>query len=221
MTPIYNQYLKATKDEKYSSEILFINTNKPVVEFRTFYVEFEKSLNKKSGFYLDNNDYLKNLYYKIRQYDTSLDNETLHLKYSNNLITNVSSSLGYYSYIKVITDTKNPQLEGQIMILKYGRKISYKIAEYINSEKYYHNTFKINIELVSVYPNYDGSYFTNKELEISDDNLDIESEIFFKQINIKAIEREEKLKHLKTEIELKEFRYQEYIKLKEEFENEK
>ena len=37
----------------FADEIVFINNDNPIVEYRTFYVIFEESLNKKNGFYLD------------------------------------------------------------------------------------------------------------------------------------------------------------------------
>ncbi len=217
MTPIYNQYLRLKLDVKYVSEIAFINNNNPIIKCDTFYVEFNSKLNKKPGFFTDNNNYLRNLYLETTK-DSILDTDIILLKHSNNMITKVQRAMSYYSYVKIIFDSINPQLNDQIMIFKFGKKISDKISEYLQSEKQFNNTFKLIIENKYGYSFYDNSYFTLNDFTITDLNLDIESEIFFKQINVKQIEREEKLKKLTSEIDLKNERYQEYLKLKEEFE---
>ena len=64
MTPIYNLYLKPIRNKQYVSEIVFINTDKSIVNHKLFYVAFEDSLNKNSGLFYDNNNYLKNLFTK-------------------------------------------------------------------------------------------------------------------------------------------------------------
>ncbi len=92
------------------------------------------------------------------------------------------------------------------------------ITEYLRNEKYFNNTFKIKIQYRQGFLNYDNSFFTKNELTLTNLDLDLKNEIFFKQINVKQIEREEKLKKLTSDIELKNERYQEYLKLKEEFE---
>ena len=216
MTPIYNKYLNPNLKETYVSEIVFIKDSQfPIATYKIFYVKFVEHLSTKTGYYTDNNNYLNKLYWDHRNSED--DTNQFLLNRSSNLITGIQPSTTYYSYVKVIKDKKNPQLEGQIMIFKFGEKIHQKIV----SAKNINNIFKLKIVVDSTYGyhSYDESNFTNTELNIIVENLDITSEIFFKQINIKAIEREEKLKNLHTEIELKQERYEEYLKLKEEFES--
>lgn len=224
MTPIYNQYIKPNLEESYRSEIAFINSKTSIVCKNLFYVNFTNNLIKNNGFYLDNNDLFKKLYSVVRNV-SDLNDEQLHLKYSNNLITRIQPVINYYSYIKVIKDKQNPELEGKIMIFKFGRKVSEIIAKYLYENKDFSNTFQLIVSLDNGYAKYhvyDKSHFNfiNETINITDNTLDINSEISFKQINLKTIEREEKLKNIKSEIELKQIRYEEYLKLKEEFENE-
>ena len=206
MTPMYNQYARLDyKGNPYESEIVFINTKNTIATHTVFYVEFVTPTEiYKNGFYKDSNNFLKSI---------STGNHK-HIK-----IDKVQFNIQHFSYIKVIKDRQNPQLEGQIMIFKFGRKIYEALLGKVLDE-----VFRLSIKSTSGFPNYDHSHFTGRPLskiEIIDLSLDIDSEISFKTFNIIAIEREEKLKNIKSEIELKQFRYEEYLKLKEEFENEK
>jgi hypothetical protein len=217
MTPIYNQYLRPNISEEYVSEIAFINTNNPILSYKLFYVDFNKNINKKSGFFIDNNDYLRKIYIEITK-DTNESRESIILRSSNNILTNIQPASKNFSYVKIINDIKNPQLNDQIMIFSFGQRIFNVITEYLRNEKYFNNTFKIKIQYRQGFLNYDNSFFTKNELTLTNLDLDLKNEIFFKQINVKQIEREEKLKKLTSDIELKNERYQEYLKLKEEFE---
>ncbi len=120
MTPIYNQYLRPNISEEYVSEIAFINTNNPILSYKLFYVDFNKNINKKSGFFIDNNDYLRKIYIEITK-DTNESRESIILRSSNNILTNIQPASKNFSYVKIINDIKNPQLNDQIMIFSFGQ----------------------------------------------------------------------------------------------------
>jgi hypothetical protein len=211
MTPMYNQYVRFNNHKDYESKIAFINSKKTVATYNVFYVEFSQQTEKyRNGFYKDTDNFLRSI----------VCGNHKHIK-----INKVQHVTQYFSYIKIIKDVQNPQLEGQIMIFKFGRNIYEALQDKILDE-----VFRLSMRNIAGFPNYDHSHFTGRtlsETEITDLSLDIDSEISFKTFNIKEIEREEKLKereeklkNIKSEIELKQFRYEEYLKLKEEFENE-
>jgi len=188
MTPFYNQYLRPSKNE-YSSKIAFIQTTKGIISKKLFYVKFVDS--KKDGFYYDNNGYLFNIL-KIKQ-DS--------IKKSHNLIVDVSPIVNYFSYIKVIEDKQNPQLEGSIMIFKFGYTLYAKI---VNRNGLYNKVFNIGIKLKTGFPDYGVSCYTDENINIVDNTMNLESELLFKTINNIAEERKEKLlkiKNLTDEIE--------------------
>ena len=192
----YNRYIKP--ELGYTSEIAFVNTS--VVSKRLFYVTFLNEKKHKSGNFLDNNNYLHNLYLSVRQYQKFSDASRLFLERSNNLITKVETVIRYYSYIKVLDDKQNPQLENQIMILQFGNSIKDKLKDFAYKTPFFDKTFKMIVGLVGTYPNYDKCYFTDKNMIITDNNLNLESELHFKTLNIKALERKEKLQQIYNNI---------------------
>lgn len=185
MTILYNQYLRpAHPKAEYTAKIAFIQTTKGIIAKRLFYVKFVDE--SKNGLYYDNNNYLHNL----------LGSTSLIFEKSHNMIKDILPSINYFSYIKVIEDKQNPQLEGSIMIFKFGHIIN-RIFGTCNQNEIYKNVFHVSMKLSGGYPNYDSSCFTDEDMTISDNTLDLESEIFYKTINIIAEERKEKLKKIK------------------------
>lgn len=200
----YNGYIQPQPG--YRSEIAFINTSPAIITRRVFYVEFAKEKGQKDGFYLDNKYYLDSLYKKVRWGSRSgnrfapnsefEDDDVKYLRESKDYIRRVDTQVQYYSYIKVIKDIQNPQLEGQIMLLKYGRKIHDHISAYIVDKKGFNHTYEINVKLTSGFPNYDNSRFTDTEMVLVDNKLNLDTEVKFKTINILSIERKEKLQKI-------------------------
>jgi hypothetical protein len=195
MTTLYNQYIRpiSPKDE-YNAKIAFVQTPKGIISKKIFYVKFVDE--SKDGFYYDSNKYLVNLLGRkaVMSKNGSLFDEAKFLEISNNRITDVTPSINYFSYIKVIEDKRNPQLEDKIFILKFGYKINSIIR---NQNGTYKKVFHISMKLTHGYPNYDLSCFTNEDINIVDNTLDLESEIFYKTINMIAVERKEKLQKIK------------------------
>lgn len=135
------------------------------IEKHQHYVDF-KNYPELQGYY----DCMKNftdkcdfctMYWKLKNSKNASDHEKAEL---------ISRNTKYYSYILVIEDEQNRELEGKIMIYPYG----YKIKEKIKNEKDGNNPdktpcnvfdlangkdFELNIKQLGDYPNYDSSIF--------------------------------------------------------------
>ena len=205
----YNPYIVPISHYvNYTSEIVFVNTNPMIISKELYYVEFLD--NKRTGFYTDNNDFLKKLYKEVRFGNRFAkpskifeDDQTKFLKKTDNYIRNIRPQTNHYAYIKIIEDKQNPQLENQIMIMRFGFKIKEKIKEYffIGDKKnlLYDNSFQLIVGLTSGFPNCEKSHFTDKEIKIYDNQLDLNKEINFKSLNLLSIKRKDKLEQLKLE----------------------
>jgi hypothetical protein len=179
--------------DRYFSEIAFVNTlSSPIIQKKVFYVQGDKI----TGFFLDKNDYLKNLYWTSRKDDIELD------ILSNGYISTIQQTTKYCSYVKVIRDNQNTQFEDQIMIFQFGTAILKKIENYFDgSPVIFEQTFAIRIKITSGFPNFEDSCFTNNNIELSDPNLNLELEpkLQFKTVTLPLqLERREKLERLKT-----------------------
>lgn len=177
-------------DDIYTSEIAFINTPNTFINKELYFVKFVKNSNI-DGYYLDNNQYLKNLYF---------DNKIYHKDISkiSKYISEVDMCKRYYCYIRIIRDAQNPQFEGQTMIFKFGKKIYDMITEYLSLNKIMiiNNVFLLNVRNTSGFFNYDHSKFIDQKIYLYDSNLDINNDIKFPvYMNIKE-ERKEKLKKI-------------------------
>jgi hypothetical protein len=181
MIPIYNQYIKPTPYTNYISEIAIINTKNTIIKKDIFYIEGVDDSPIKSGFYSDNNDYLLNLYFNS-QYAVN-----------NNILKSINYTKKYFTYIKVIEDLNNPQLNGQVMIFSFGRTLFNVFSSHGNI---FNKTFRIKVNIKNGFPDYSNCDFTNKNVNIFDNNLNLDSEIFYKKINIESIIRKEKLEKI-------------------------
>lgn len=220
MTPIYNQYIIKNRNDKgilmdYKSEIAFIDKNKPFISSVLYYVTFCGELKDKTGFYLDNNNYLQKLL------NFKLLKDISFLEQTSGIIEDIKKVNRHHSYIKVIKDNQNPQLEGQIMLFYFSRIIFDKIAHFILENSKIDKTFIIDVESLSfgsqLYPSYQNSHFTDNEAESIYLNMDIESELIYKTINVSSIIRKKKLDKMNLD---RQERYELYMELKKEFENE-
>lgn len=82
----------------------------------------------------------------------------------------ISRTTKYYSYVLIVEDEQNPELEGKVMIFPYGFKIKEKIdmeRKGENSEGKKCNVFdpangkdfRLIVKEIGGYPNYDSSFF--------------------------------------------------------------
>ena len=193
----YQRYIKPPFNGTYQSEIAFVNNDLFVQKREIFYVEFAKGC--KNGFFIDNNNYLKSIYRLVKY--KNLNEQKEFLKLSNGYIYNMQPLTKYFSYIKVIKDNQNPQLEGNIMLFQFGSRIFDSIKNYLVDNKgIFNNIFKINVCLTnSQFPNYESCQFIDNEYFIEDNTLDY-SQLKYNKINIKQIERKEKMEKIQKTI---------------------
>lgn len=162
------------KKKGYVSTIRFLpNLSKngkvlqPAIEKHQHYVDF-KNHPELAGYY----DCMKNftdkcdfctMYWKLKNSKNASDVEKAEL---------ISRNTKYYSYILVIEDEQNRDLEGKILIYPYGYKIKEKIKDQKDGlagepcnvfDLANGKNFKLVIKQVGDYPNYDSSSF----LEVS------------------------------------------------------
>jgi len=191
--PFTSRTLQLPNSDFYISEIAFINTVIPILDKRVFYIEYVEGKNDKRGFYLDYNNYLSTIYFNSLKINKSITN----LKPNGNIIQ-LSPATYYFSYIKIIKDIQNPQLEGQIMIFKFGLKIKQKIDEYFiqNKNQIFNNVFQIKVKYTDIYLNFDNCHFLEEKLTLTDNTLDLNNDIKYKVFMSKQIERKEKLKKI-------------------------
>jgi len=188
MIEYYNKYFNIiSENDSYNSEIAFINTNNTCIFKESAYVEYIENNTLKYGIF-KMTDELKKIYFEFRN----------NPDFIHKIIKKIQISTNNYSYIKILKDNINPQLEGKIMIFKFKHKISETIGTYIIKEKIniIGHTFRINLNKKSHYLNTDYCYFTNVEYCIEDYSLDIRNDIHIKSLNILNIERKEKIKKL-------------------------
>jgi len=190
MFEYYNKYINhINPDNSYISEIAFVNTNNTFISDEIAFVEYIDDNKWKKGIF-KMTDELSKIYLEFRT----------NSNYTNERIKNIQYSKTNHSYIKIIKDNNNPQLEGKIMIFKFGRKIFDEIVyecETLNDHGYIiDKSFKLNISRIGAFPNFDYSQFTNNKYKIEDYSLDIRNDINFKTLSISNIIRKEKLKEL-------------------------
>lgn len=210
MTESYNKYISPyltpfpkKLDTRYESKIAFVTTPYGAVVYKKlFYVEFG-NLNEKSDFFYDKNDYLIGIIESVR----FSNNNSTYLEKSNNYISSVQATPHYYSYVKIIEDKQNPQLVGNVMILKFGRQIKAMIENSsYPSQNPFSFVFNIKVKLRNGFPTYEDSHFINDYMNIYDNNLNLESELYFKTIDVTSFERKEKLQKInKLQDEIEEW----------------
>lgn len=212
MTESYNKYISPhltpfpkKLDTRYDSKIAFVTTPYGAVVYKKlFYVEFgSRNSNEKNNYFYDKNNYLIGLIKSVK----FSNNFTTYLEKSNNYISSIQATPHYYSYVKIIEDKQNPQLVGNVMIFKFGRQIKEIVSNSSYSSKNpFFNVFNIKVRLRNGFPTYEYSHFINEEMIISDVNLNLESELSFKTIDVISFERKEKLQKInKLQDEIEEW----------------
>ena len=197
---LYNKYIKL--DEFKTSEIAFVNCSNTIL---TKFVYFVKLFNGQSGFFTDNSGELKKLttlFLKKRASSSiTVNRENFFLSNTENIILDIQPTTQHYSYIKVINDVLNPQLNDQILIFKYGNIITNIIGDYFSNLEdgellEIKKSFILKLENKGGFPSYDNSHFTNRYYHVCDYNLDLNSEIHFNNFNLNKYIRTEKIKKI-------------------------
>lgn len=179
----YNYYM--SKCDHYYSEIAFINTQIPIIRKTIFFIESKNNDYMKTDIYVDNDKQnLKEITHKFRDRD-----------FFDEFIGHIQPSVRYYSYIKVIKDENNPQLEGENMIFYFGKKICDKIENYLFYHTNFRHTFQLRMYKKEYFPVYDDCLFSNNICEIHED-FNIESQLNFKVYNRLKLDRRKKLENI-------------------------
>ena len=194
---IYNSYIKPPTGGSYESEIAFVQSfddfDKNFLYRDEYWVEFKNEYSKLTGYY--------QIDIGVNSFFGKLKDD--FLKKYNDKVSDIHSAHRHYAYIKIIDDKFNPQLNGQIMIFKYGRTIYDKLNA--DKSKTFGKSFIIKVRLVSGYPNYDGCNFTTNGYSVRDLNLNIQNIPSLKKLDIlRGVERRFKLdKILKKQLDIK------------------
>lgn len=187
MKPPYNFYLKGYPE--FSSKIAFINnkSNSSICIKKLYYIVSKNHDYLKDGMYLDNN----NLELQKLAKDFKINK-----KISNDYISYIVPHIRYYTHIRIIEDSYNPQLKGENMIFYFGNsiynKIKYHLMCHNNVNNIFNNIFNINLVKKYGFPDYSNSTFIVEKCEIYDD-FDIDSEIIFNTYNSLKINRKKKM----------------------------
>lgn len=187
----YNYYIN--KSDCYKSEIAFINIQNPIIKKPLYYIKSKNTDYLKTGFYVDNEKQHLQKFYNKYFHNYGLSNNHIEDDY----IEDINISIRYYSYIKILKDENNPQLEGEKMIFYFGKNINDKIYNYnyILKNKKFKHTFQFNMYKKQQFPVYDNSFFTNNKIEIYED-LDLETLLNFKVYNRLKMDRRKKLENI-------------------------
>jgi hypothetical protein len=192
----YNQYTNPYKktpdsDKKFESEIAFVRTNDDfesnIKSYEMYYIKYQ---NGKFGYYTP---------YTLKYntvHEEYMRDRNFYLDKYKEIISEIQYMKRYYTYIYVIKDIVNPQLEGKILPFFHGLKIKQKIDD--NMELLFEKTFELNIRLSSGFPNYDYSKFTDNDFKIESKGLVINAP--HPPICLATLDRTYKLKKLMNSI---------------------
>ena len=194
---IYNTYIKVPIGGLYESEFCFVESfddfNKNFLSRDEHWVVFKDEYKKETGYY--------QLDFGVNHFFGKVKDDFLQ-RYEDK-ISDISSARRYYAYIKIINDNHNPQLNGQIMLFKYGRRIHETISG--NPHTTFSKSFLLRVILTQGFPNYDSSKFSDKNYYIRDINLNIRNIPSLKRLDIvRDIERKFKLNKITKKIKDKD-----------------
>lgn len=188
----YNDFFrKITNDDSYTSEIAIINTNDTIIANTIAYIDYTQDNKWKKG-YFKSDDYLKKEYHEHR----------ISQKYTDDRIKNIIIITRYHCYIKIINDYKNPILNGEIMLLNIGSRLSYMIGDYMIDKNTNTPNHLIDNSIIFIVKkknnmlNYEDSFFSNNKILIEDHSLNINDDVHFNKFNILNMNRKDKLKKL-------------------------
>ena len=188
---LYSPSYDKAKDGVYKSKIRFLpNINNPRESMMRKYVYYLQDLNTESGFYVDSPStinekcIIQDTFFKLRNSNSAADKE---------LSEKLKRKEFWYSAIQIIQDKQFPELEGKVMIFRYGFKIKQKIDEQLRPvveddepnnpfDLFDGKVFNLVICKKDGFTNYDSSKFASKGSaiiidgnEMSDDDDDRET----------------------------------------------
>jgi hypothetical protein len=169
----YKPYPENGKDGVYKSLIRFIpNSENPTKSKIHKYYVYLKDPSTGDGFSADcpstvgKKSVLKDLFWKLKNSHSAADQE---------LAKSFSRKEDYYSLIQIIQDKNNPELDGKIMIFKFGRKINDMLEAQLQPEYgtpcnpfdlFEGKEFSLNVRKVGEWNNYDLCSFVGEKSPI-------------------------------------------------------
>lgn len=185
---IYNSYIThsnlSSGTNYYESDICFvqINRNGDNIQERLFcYVDFIEDYSKYTG------------YYEIRNKRYFIEREK-YLSLNKNLIRDYSAIRSYLTFIKVINDRQNPELNGQILLFKFGKFIKDKLTD---DNITYNNIFRLKVGKVNQFLDYSPSYFIDKKYSVNHYTLSLDHKLRKSIIDLDNLNRNFKLMKIK------------------------
>jgi hypothetical protein len=187
----YNKYTALfSSNDIYLSEIAFVKINdnfkKNFFRSSEYWVTFKNG--KQSMFSIDD--------------DLQLFNKKEQFLNRYKEIKDFHRTTRYHTYVKILNDFINPQLNDKIMLFTFGTKIFNILND--NEINAHNKIFNLIIRLTSGFPNYDRSVFTNHDYQVEDKSLNIKDDIIIhpKLDIIKDLEREYKIKKIKNSLKI-------------------
>jgi hypothetical protein len=169
----YKPYPENGKDGVYKSLIRFIpNSENPAKSKIHKYYVYLKDPSTGDGFSADcpstvgKKSILKDIFWKLKNSHSAADQE---------LAKSFSRKEDYYSLIQIIQDRNNPELDGKIMIFKFGRKINDMLEAQLQPEYgtpcnpfdlFEGKEFSLNVRKVGEWNNYDLCSFVGEKSPI-------------------------------------------------------
>lgn len=169
----YKPYPENGKDGVYKSLIRFLpNVENPAKSKIHKYYVYLKDPSSGEGFSADcpstvgKKSILKDIFWKLKNSHSAADQE---------LAKTFSRKEDYYSLIQIIQDKNNPELEGKIMIFKFGRKINDMLEAQLQPEYgapcnpfdlFEGKEFSLNVRKVGEWNNYDLCSFVGEKSPI-------------------------------------------------------
>ena len=128
----YKPYPEDGKDGVYKSLVRFVpNPSEPTKSKIHKYYVYLKDPSTGNGFSVDcpstvgKKSVLKDIFWKLQNSNSAADKE---------LSKNFSRKEDYYSLIQIVQDKNRPELEGKIMIFKFGKKLNDMIEAQLKPE---------------------------------------------------------------------------------------
>ncbi len=189
MVEYYNQFIP--RDKEYASELCFVKINNDATKNICIrdhsYAEFKKDFIKYNGYYASDDA----LMLRNPKYCQEI------LEKNRDILNKVSYIRRYLSYVYIIKNEQNPELEGRTMIFYFGYKIFQML---LLEKKIYEHSFNLNIKPINVYGNmlssYDDSHFSSKEYYIENMDLNLNDKLRYKRIDYNNLDRMFKLQKL-------------------------